>query len=625
MSINNNRSEQSNYDVWDDNNNSESQGETYSQDSSLNSPELEPTPVEKADSNDSKPRVETNPQTIPPKKNLEGLSILSDEVQYLFQEQGDLPKNIKSKLDLIVSSLFHRIEQIDIELLKDDKFKDQNGSFIGYDHPEVKNALFAAFGLTVRDPKHLTDSGKLFNKVKNVFSPDILQKSHKSYIGKEVLSLLQKHAHMNHLAGLIGTVASLEIGEGILNQIGSFGLPGEAIPLASLVANFVGFKMIVDKNDDFLETEDVSLKAGYIERMKSLAIIWGMRSALIGATAFAGFIHLEKLDLQLYSDRAAQTILEDMSNKAEEDEINLRVLSRLNKLKSIKIPSITEVNEIKDIENQLKKKPASSEVLKVAQDRSLTPGEITALKERSKALFHQVGAMGQKGDAIRKQETEVEKAKVDEKISTATNAATATPISTTVYNEARNERLKLNSGEFVNKYVKYIVNKEKEDTFRQLVLENDPHKFSLSNKFQIAVDRLMYEYSHNKTYSLAINSLGAMFFESFSIVTMVVVLRNKKFQQLYSNNEFQSKYSSLISHLSTLVNEYAVEAHRVSGVPVTEAKLVYQSIVDELIVELGKLGDNRSLNTTELTDWYVKKLEEKSKSKQFLSVFSNND
>jgi hypothetical protein len=592
MSINNNRSEQSNYDLWDDNH--------------------------------SEPREESESQ-VPLSATAEARLTLGEEAQHLFEDQGIIPSNIKNKLDLMALSLFHRIEQVDKEILADSKFKDNKGIFLGYDHPEVKKTVYSSFGITLRDPKHQADSGKFFSKVKSSLSPDILHKSHKAYIGKEVLSLLQMHANMNHTVGLIGALGSLEIGEGILNQLTSSVKLGLLTPIASFATNLAIFKIIVDKNDDFLESEDVSLKAGFTKKMTSLALIWGMRSALIGATAFAGFIHLEKLDLQRFSDRAAQTILEDMSTKAEEDEQNLKNLTRLNTLKSIKIPTAIETSEIQSIESELKKKPASTEVLKIAQDRNITPNQIAILKERSRALFHQVGSMEKDKNETRAEQTRVEKAKVDEQINTATNATSTTPTSTTKYNEARTERLTMNSGEFVNKYVKYIVNKEKEGTFRQLVLENEPHNLSLSNKFQIGVDRLAYEYSHNKTLSLIVNSMGLMFIESFSIITMIIVLRNKKYQQLYSNNEFQSKYSDLITQLSSLVNEHAIKASTLSGVSVTETRLVYQSIIDELIVDLGKLGNNKSLNTTGLTDWYVKQLEVKSRSKSFQSVFSKND
>ncbi len=570
------------------------------------------------------PEVQNVPETTLPTNEILKIEILkqrptmSQTAQELYQNVGIIPESIKINLDLIASEFVTRINQLDLELQNDPKFQ-LNGHFVGYDNPEVKKTIYSAFGLSIRDEKHMVEGDKLWKKTKNILSRDIFQHSDKAYIGKEVLGILQRHANMNHLAGIVGSVASLEIGEGLLNQLNSFGILDSSNPFFAFVVNSIGFKMIVDKNDDFLEDEDLSIKAGKLERIKSLSIIWGMRTLLLGATAFAGFIHLEKLDLQLYSDRLAQTILEDMGMKASVDENNIKLLVSLNKLKVKTTPLVSDINEVKAIESELLKNPPSTEVLKIAQDSSLTQEQRISLENRSNALFHQVGAMSKQGNAKREQETIAERKLIVERL----NGANITPPSTTVYNDAKKERLTTPSGTFAKKYSKYVINVEKQKVYDEMIAENDPHKLSLSTKFQVAVDRLKYENSHNKTLSLAINSLGAMFFESFSIFTMIAVLRNKKFKNIYSNKEFQSKYASLITQLTALVNEHAqkvdsmYDANEKSG----KAKLIYQGIIDDLLKDLGKIGDHKLVNTSQLVDWYLKNLEEKAKDDSVMSLF----
>ena len=498
---------------------------------------------------------------------VESKNLLSKKAQRIFKTEQKIPNQIKEDLDEVVGVLVEEILRIEADLKEDPELKSKDGKFLGFDNPKVVKKYYSHFGQTVSNPKYLGMMEAKFKALKKLVFPDILNDCKKPYMDTQTLNDLKRHALMNRLACLGGTFSSPEIGEGFLNQALELAkMRGANAVIPSFAATFGVFGLITKFNDWALESFDLSKKRNAIVKLSALSGLMGCKAVLISASMAGGFVHLEPLDLQNYSNRASQEILQDLKEKSISDQESLDLLNRQKVLLKNANPNDAQKKELTEISAKLKVHIPSKEILEISTSQSLT-----------------------------QKETDEDIKRIQRELDTKNTVAPAVER----YNKAVTDITTKSPGEFVKDNIGTTLDKQHRDSYLKILQETDPHMLSLYDKWQVATDKLKFEQKHDKVLSIFVNSAAAFIPELLSIATLVLVISKKRYREHYSNADFQDKYNQLMIQVSSLVHKHAKSEN---------SKLVLHLTTTELIKKLGKTGDHHLLNTQDLIAWYTERM-----------------
>lgn len=543
----------------------------------------------------------------------------------------------------LIAAFKQENDQNSQEVFKD--ILDKQGGFVGYEDAKVAKRFFKKLGMTPRFNR--TKYGKIQHWLIGFFLHDPFDNNSAHYIGKKVKDMMAWHSAINIFGNLIAALLSVDLGKNVVDAfIRQAGAAKGGNATASIAASLGIYGGLTYFNEGsvryptyYEEKQMIKQNPLNIRPKRALAV----KAFMIGIAALSGALYLSNSSKSALISRETQDVITKIERKANKaDQTKRSDIERIVELGKLRKKVDLNAQE-KDRESKLMKSlsenpavpQAQQEASYIIENKDISDIQDETIKKGEQRLRELEGQKGyyrnKLANPLTEQEKQQSQLRIDETDKLIKDQKQAiqdikespyplTPERKAVVT-AKKDLAEVEDPEaFLEKYLVKVHGQEVGKA-KMISIKKDIEDRPLAEKVQIVWDENREAFQDGRIPSLVANAILPIAIEMITAATMLSLITSIRYRKLYTNEDFQNKYGTLVvaaqQYVSLQTKWYLMKKAMSAELDMTielgcshEARMYSSQIIKEAIAQ--GFREESFPAAVAVANWYLRDLEKKA-------------